>query len=64
MRRAGSNVAAIPTMTPTANPIVLRQRVCATGSDAQCSGNCFQGTDVIGNTLYVMVYAPDTVAQK
>jgi hypothetical protein len=22
-------------------------------------GNGFQGTDVIGNTLYVMVYAPD-----
>lgn len=22
-------------------------------------GNGFQGTDVVGNTLYVMVYAPD-----
>jgi hypothetical protein len=27
-------------------------------------GTGFQGTDVIGNTLYVMVYAPDTVSQK
>ena len=27
-------------------------------------GNGFQGTDVIGNTLYVMVYAPDTESPR